>query len=202
MKTKAALLLSVVLIVGCDYSDDEFVLGENNFFPLQIGNYWELHAYGQNPVDNYPVLKMEITATESFSGVEYYLMVTKSEGVNGDYIDSVYYRTDQNGFVHQRLKTGEIRNPYRLGASNGVRWRSSGESTEKDMKVTYYTDPIEIGSTQLSNCRLFTFDMKEWIDEEHYTTLAPDIGVVTMHSAWGFRKDLKKAIINGIEYNF
>ena len=139
---------------------------------------------------------------KSFSGEEYYLMVIKTESPSAVNTDTVYYRIDGNGFVFQRLKTGEISNPYRLGATDGAGWHLSSASTEKDMSVTYYTDPIDINSTQLENCRLFSYDVENWADEEYYTTLAPGIGVVTSHSAWGFRKDLKKAIINGVEYNF
>lgn len=75
MKRKAAILLLTVLMVGCD--DHDFNLDENNYFPLAIGNYWELHPPAQNPMNDQVVVKKEITATKLFSGKEYYLMVIK-----------------------------------------------------------------------------------------------------------------------------
>lgn len=200
MNRKSAILLSFIVIAGCD--DRDFNLAKNNYFPLQVGNYWELRPPAQDPQNDQVVVKMEITGTQSFSGVEYYLMVRKTEASNGVSVDTAYYRTDNNGFVFQYWKTGEITNPYRLGAKDGDRWQLSDASTEDDMRVTYYSTPVEINSTEVEDCRLFSFDKENWADEEHYTTLAPGIGIVTTHSAWGFRKDLKKAIVNGIEYNF
>ncbi|HEU5290557.1 MAG TPA: hypothetical protein VFU05_07955 [Cyclobacteriaceae bacterium] len=201
MKRKAAILLLATAIAGCDDSN-EFNIAENNFFPLQVGNYWELYPPDQNPLNEQVVVKMEITDTQLFSGIEYFLMVTRTETPNGVYADSTYYRVDENGFVFKRLKTGEISNPYRLGAGDGSRWSSSVPPGEKDMQVDYYTTPVEINTTHINGCRLFSFNVDGIIDEEHWTTLAPNIGIVTMHSAWGFRRDLKKAIINGVEYNF
>lgn len=202
MKRNAAMILLTLLTIGCDYGDSEFRVAENNFFPLQVGNYWELRPFAQNPTNDQVVTKMTITGTETFAGVEYYCMVTTSESPIGVYIDSAYYRMDGNGFVFRRTETGDVSNPYRLGADDGASWRLSSSSTEDDMTVTFYSTPVEIGSLQLENCRLFSYDVENWADEESYTTLAPGIGIVTMHSAWGFRKDLKKAMVNGVEYNF
>lgn len=200
MKIKAAIVLLIIGFAGCE--DEELNLAENNFFPLQVGNYWEFHPYAQNLQGDKTVVKMEITTTQEFLGVEYYLMVRKSEGPYGIYIDTAYYRTNEIGFVFQRLKTGEITNPYRLGAKDGERWSSSFPANGDDMSVEYVNEPIMINSTLFENCRVFEYDKEEWIDEEYWTTLAPGIGIVTSHSAWGFRRDLKRAIINGVEYDF
>lgn len=190
----------MIVAIGCDDHND-FNLTENNFFPLQVGNYWEFHPF-PHPSSDETVVKMEITSTQEFSGVEYYLMVRKSEGPYGVYIDTSYYRTNEMGFVFQRLKTGEFVNPYRLGARDGERWSSSVPANGVDVSVRYIDEPITVNSTLLANCRVFAYDKEEWIDEEYWTTLAPGIGIVTSHSAWGFRRDLKRAVINGVEHNF
>lgn len=192
--------MTVLLVAGCE--EHEFDLGGNNFFPLQIGNYWEFHAPVQNPQGDNTILKMEITTTKEFGGEEYYLMVRKTEGSYGSYVDTLYYMMNDNGYVYQRLKTGELTNPYRLGAMHGSRWRSSLSATSDDISVMYIKNPVVIHSSLVENCREFKYDVEDIIDEEHWTTLAPGIGIVTMHSAWGFKKDLKKAIVNGVEYNF
>jgi len=174
---------------------------DDSLFPLAVGNSWEYSPFPSNQSGYTGSVKSEITAIIEIENKEYYQMINKSEGTPNPYIDTVYYRVDNNGFVYKRRKSGEEGNPFRLQAQDGDKWKYSTVSTENDMSVIFQ-EPITISSTQVSDCRLFVYDVSGLADEESYTTLAPGIGIVTSHTAWGFRRDLKKAVISGITYHF
>ena len=205
MKTKiiSCLLFSVfiaLLFTAChDDSNPQPV--DDSLFPLAIGNSWEYSPVSSNQSGYIGSVKSEITAIIEIENKEYYQMVNKSEGTPNPYIDTVYYRVDTNGFVYKRRKSGEEVNPFRLQAQDNDKWESSAASTENDMRVIFQ-EPITISSTQVNDCRLFVYDVSGLADEESYITLAPGIGIATSYTAWGFRRDLKKAVINGITYHF
>lgn len=168
---------------------------------MTVGNTWEYEQRAPTGYNDFGGIKKEITDVVKLEGREYYRMVTTWKSIPNPYTDTTYYRVDDNGFVFQRRNNGDVGNPFRLNATDKESWKYSTASTENDMHVTYQ-EPITISSTQVSNTRLFSFDVSIMADEEWYTTLAPGIGIVTMYTSWTRPVDLKTAVISGVTYHF
>lgn len=203
MKAKFFLLIAAtVLVTSCDDDDGSApVPTSGDLFPLAVGNTWEYRYRTPHGLDDFDGVKKEITAEVQLEGRTYYQMITTWKSMPKPYLDTLYYRMDNNGFVYQRRKAGEEGNPFRINASDKSAWRYSASSTEEDMHVINQ-EPITIRNTPISNARLFTFDVAIMADEEWYTTLAPGIGIVTMSTAWVPPMDLQSAVINGKSYDF
>ncbi len=202
MKTKFFfLLMAITFIISCDDDSTSPIPQQGDLFPLTVGNTWEYEQRSPTGYNDFGGIKKEITDVVQLEGREYYRMVTTWKSIPNPYIDTTYYRVDNDGLVYQRRTTGEEGNPFRLNATDKESWKYSASSTENDMHVTYQ-EPITISATEMKDTRLFSFDVSIIADEEWSTTLAPGIGIVTMYTSWTRPVDLKTAVISGCDLPF
>jgi hypothetical protein len=194
----------VVLLITLGACHDGHIepppIAETNYFPLNVGNYWRYEP-ALNDHSNI-FLEFEVANKKVIAGKEYYQMIQTwiSPGLTSQ--DTLYYRVDDFGNVFER------RNNY-----EGVKFRLTALENES-WDFAYYTVPpqngemavsklttLQLGQTSLDSCKVFFFDIKEMIDEENWTSLAPGLGIVSLGSFW-MRHDLKRATINGRHFEF
>jgi hypothetical protein len=167
-----------------------------------VGNHWEYEPVLEiNP----QVLSatMDIPSKYFFEGREYFVIVSKYTYPYGTSIDSVFYRMDSNGFVYETMKNfPEEANRYRLAATNNESWKIPYRDDYDLVATTTVIQSLTLNNTELENCKSYYFDSPGVVDEEHYVILAPGLGIIKRGSAWGFDIKLKKAIIDGNQFNF
>jgi hypothetical protein len=198
---KLHLVVWLIALGAChDEQVETPLVADTNYFPLNIGNHWR---YEPAPGDNNNIfLEFEVVNKKVIAGNEYYQMIQTwiSPGLTTE--DTMYYRVDDFGNVFER------RNSY-----EGVKFRLAALENES-WDFAYYTSPPEngkmavsklttqqLGQTSLDSCKVFFFDIKELIDEENWTTLAPGLGIVSLGSYW-MRHNLKTATIDGRHFEF
>jgi hypothetical protein len=202
------LVLLSFLFSGCYYhqSAEPVIPSDQSYLPLEIGNSWDFQPLGSLSGASIHREVFDVLTSQSM-GHTYYLLVTHSTvPPPGLPIrpDSAYYRIDDNGFVYilrtDRAYTED--NRLRLNAKNGDTWTYPVDDTS-NAKITVTSGSLEIGNTQIANCKSYYFDVLNWADEENTITLAPGIGFVKEYSdAWGYGQILKSAKIHGRIYNF
>jgi hypothetical protein len=202
MKKNILFLVVGLIAFSCHEDSDAVKIDVNYYFPLQVGNYWE---YGPVPNKN-PLTKdgkSIIAGTKVIDGQEYAMMVRTFENSPGDYVDTIYYRTTSNGFVYSRTNQDDKDfNVYRLGASKGDSWVVEDYYSLTGKMAVTDVATIILNTTTINDCKTFYFNAERWVDEEHYAIIGPGFGIIQSGGAEGFDLILKKAVINGQEYNF
>ncbi|HTE34321.1 MAG TPA: hypothetical protein VK666_28270 [Chryseolinea sp.] len=186
---------------SCD-RDDDVLVGDNSYLPLEIGNYWDFVAIGGVGGQQSIVEHREVMGKTFLSGHEYFLMVSERPTAGDPFIDSVYYRVADNGYVYTYRTNfpGEAQD-FRLNGKDGDEWTYTYVDWETNIKLT--ASSLDINSNTISNCKNFYRDVRQWADEEYTITLAPDVGFVKEFSnAWGGGQVLKSARIGGRLVNF
>jgi len=201
MKTIILLFCCSILLVGCD-DDSPFETGSNNYFPLEVGNIWIFRSLQGN--NDYKTFK-RVTAKVTLDDLVYAEVVsgrTYPDDIGDNTYDTTYYRVEENGYVYFRRKNNNAEeNRFRLNAIDGDTWTYPIENSET-MAVTLSIVNVELRNKNLRNCKVYYYDVTQWIDEEHTTILAKGIGFVKEYAAWGTGQVLESATINGREYDF
>ena len=166
----------------------------SGYLPLAVGNYWEFKSVRTTggPVAQ----RWEVRGTAQLNGHEYYL-ITAVDVANHTVIDSVYYRESDGDVYSYRRSMGFEELKYKLLANDGDTWNYPYVDGDV-MNVTLHVRSLDMPSTTVNDCRSYYFDVDRWADEEHTSTLAPDIGFIREYSdAWGSGIVLSKASIGG-----
>jgi hypothetical protein len=202
-------IVAVALVAACDGDDEKIVAFDSSYFPLHVGDRWEYESVNVEDPTVYLYITnviREITGTAVIDGDTYYI-------VKGSYSyhpshqrepieHSLYYRLWDNGFIYTHdIQTGTKGNPYRLGASDGERWKVSTTSGQGVISVDEI-ETFELGNATVESCKIFYFDIERLADDEHASVLAPGLGSIAETGAWGVNLRLKKATINGQEFEF
>jgi len=192
------LLFSIFLFfVACHCDDDPNPEVTNSYLPLAIGNYWEFASIG--PLGEGLIEHREVADFVTLNGRQYYLLVsTPLSNWAQNPKDSAYYRIDENGFVFVYRKWTRIEeNRYRLNGKDGEEWSYDYvDNSIADMMLRKISR--RVGKLDIAECNDYSFDVKQWADEEYTYTLAPGIGFLREFSdAWGAGMELKTARING-----
>ena len=167
-----------------------------NVLPLQVGNYWIMKDATGFP--DKVELKKYIDAEVPIGSRSYFRMVNRwtFEGT-ATASDTTYYRVDEQGFVYERKAgSGQEANVFRLYAREGEQWvHGNGTMTLTNI------DRYSAFNTPINNCRFYSFDILQLLDEEVTTILAPDIGFVGSHS-YGSDLQTSEASVYGIVHKF
>jgi hypothetical protein len=201
--TKSISFISSIAVIGLLFTvsckkDAVFNSGKD-YFPLNVGNYWELSFRGTRTIDQ----------IVNLDGKDYYRMVSVTVWPNGSTTkDTVYYRKTADGKVYQRDKnTSEILK-FDLTASKGKMWHYTTENPIYPLPwnatLQNKTDTVVVNNNTLENCYRYYFDYPQTADEESAIWLAPGIGVVREEWIGGpaNRIAITKARINGILKEF
>ncbi len=186
------LLGFVPVFISCENEDDIGskleLLDNEDYFPLHLGNFWELTK----------IPKMTIDTNETLDGKNYFRMVTA--------FDTVYYRKTTDGKVYERTKASDEILKFDLSANADDTWTYHDETFEEGWHVTLVskTETVELDGVTFENCYRFYFDVPSWADEAHSIWLAPGIGIIEQSFAYGTAggKVLEKAKIDGVELEF
>jgi len=162
-----------------------------DYFPLEVGNVWYLEYrkdFEMNLFDKKIVI----------DGNEFYHL----------YDHDYYFRKDNSGKVYRAFfdLPDEITHSesimYNLSANVGESWRGGkykSSSFEYTITLESIADTVETSAGTFYNCYRFRFAAPENVyDADRIEWLAPDIGIVKLHSCWG-SKYLIKALINGVK---
>jgi hypothetical protein len=199
MKIKESLLSIILLfglIVSCD-TDTKYLpeLGDD-YFPLGVGDIWE-----------YENQTRKVIGTESINGKEYKRVEVKYYRADTIYSTHEMYYRKKNGIKIYKVnheKTGEFLFAD-FSREDGESWTYPANIGDDDnWNVTVRTDiDFDFGDLVLKNCKSFYYDVPNWADEEHVIIFAPGIGEISNVSlGWGLGDTLRKATINGIQYQF
>jgi len=200
-------IIVILFISGCQ-NEERLNPKDSSYFPLHVGDSWLYKPANELYPDMnafIPTVSREIIGTSFIDGDEYFLVVITSYYPDSKtQTDSTYYRVDPSTeFVYEYKKQiPELQlNPFRLSANLGDRWHYSFQSTEDDMALNLIST-VDLNGSSIENCKRFYYDVALMADEEHYTVLAPNLGIVSLGNAWGFDLKLQKATINGQTFQF
>ena len=197
MKTTLFYSFLILAVCGCeDHDRRQYDYAGERYFPLQVGNYWNLVP--GNPMGMYA----EITVTDEvvIHGKHYFKVHRKFDFTppDPDYENDAYIRIDEKDYLYVLTDStanleAEI---LRLGAPDGYKWENPY------IPVSVRIENLEINGHALPDCKRFSFDDPDYWDEEHAETYAPGIGYAELDAGWGRFAVLSTAIIDGEEYNF
>jgi hypothetical protein len=180
-------VVQLMLFTSCQKSLQTGNL-DGDYFPLQVGNYWEFNFIGTKTIDEIVTL----------DGKEYFRMVS----AYSTFRDTTYYRKTSDGKVYSRkLKTAEgLMYDFRAEVKDS--WKN-GDMTITLNKIDGEKD---LGTLKLKNCYVFYQDPKlSWADDEYIWWFAPGIGFVYYYALGGVYNQnyiLKKSRINGVETTY
>jgi hypothetical protein len=188
------LLVSLVCL-SCEEDDPKQSFGENDYFPLKVGNYWHYECANAAFIEGF---ENEITGIVTINNLQYYAMTTTVSRS----VDTTYFRMDKRGYVFE-FKQGyeQERNKFRLNAHKLDSWEYTYGPSYPIGKMTFNgTQNVTLNATMVNDCKGFSFDIKQMADEENYNILATGLGVVVTGGELNYR--LTRAVINNQEFNF
>ena len=158
MKKSKLSLLFILLLLGinsCDDKEDEQNILTIDYFPLEIGNYWQLDYSDRK----------EIIKTETIDNKTYFVLVYNK--------DTAFYRTENNKIIVKNSPHSEAVK-FDLTANENDTWSYNSWT----VKLVSKTDTIVIKDKKVINCYHFYFDIPMMADDEHGIWLAPGIGYI------------------------
>src|ERR1700755_2012978 len=126
---KKILFLVITAVFAACHSDDKAEpVFDNNYLPLQVGNYWDFQRMDQPQVT--PLIHREVIANVEMDDFKYYLLVTTYGDQSAK--DSSYYRIDSNGsaFIYRKNQSKED-NRFHLNGKDGDEWSYPFEQNDE-----------------------------------------------------------------------
>lgn len=192
MRTLLGLIV-VLAVISC--SHEEYEPSDNAYFPLDIGNSWEYKNTVATVTDT--VVKND--------KVYFQLDIVNYHADTVYYSYTEYYRINTSGDVHRfDESSGKTFLVYKLTPQKEQSWHyNAGDDYQWKVMTKGAVETIKLGEQNIEKCMLFSYDIEEAVDDEHYVILAPGLGKVVSGSyAWGINDTLKAAHINGKDYTF
>ena len=193
------VLITLYAIVSCSKSKDLEVHQIQDYFPLQVGNYWEF----KNPSWAGTYL-FQIDSIKKIGGKEYFRMI-KKEGI---YQDTVFYRKDPFWIVYERRIGLDEVIKYNFGVPTGYHWEYVDHYKIFNGQTWIVTlgaksDTVKSSNYIFENCCRYFNDIDRMADEESVWWLAPGVGVAKYTYLGGIGSQrLIKSRINGIEKEY
>lgn len=193
------LVMCLLLFVACenqeirDFNAKLEMLNDVGYFPLHVGNFWELSNGTVRYIDSVFI----------FNDIQYHRLITTHQY---DAIDTTYFRLSVDGKVFQRMSEGNEILKFDIRADVGTNWtyKKIESSLEWTVHVRSKDEIVAINEMELQSCFLFHYDIPQMADEEHNIWLAPNIGIIEEKYSGGSseRIVLDRAMIKGIEIEF
>ena len=198
----ATLILSVLILISCqdDNEVDDFnylvarysLLNSSDYFPLQLGNYWEIDGRNVKSIDG----------EENLSGTNYYRMIF-DEKYGGK--DAVYFRKTPDGKIYEKTRSGDEQLKFDLNAEVGSTWTFQlfgSDYPPHDVTLESKSDTVILHNYVFTDCYRFRFDILPMADDELTVYLAPGIGVLKESCFCPGSGLLNKVNIDGVELQF
>lgn len=194
--------LLFLVFISCDHDDKQEIAFDNNYLPLSVGNYWEFSDLGPSPGPSVISEHREVMGRITLNSYEYFLVVSTRQFVDGPFVDSLFYRIADNGYVYTYRKNySDEAQDLRLNGLDGDSWTYN--YLDEETRVTLTETSVDLSSGPVANCKNYYRDTIQSADEEYTISLAPGIGFVKEYSnAWGLGHILKSARINGVVRTF
>lgn len=201
MKNKTFIYqMFLSLIALCIFSSctkDAVLNNSQDYFPLQLGNYWEFKAFNGQP------FKYQIDSIKNLDGKDYYRMLRSGFLIQGT--DTVYYRKDPASVVYEKRRTTQEVLKLNFDVPLGTTWDNGIDPSSGHMwHVTFSsnTDTVKCSNLTFENCYRYFYNVVETADDEHWWFLAPGVGIVKDMNASFPASRITKAKINGIVREF
>lgn len=158
MKILSALFLMSLALASCQKDHSTKIELTSDYFPLKVGNYWNLEFAGKYLVKESRIL----------NGIEYFEIIN-------DYGTSTFYMIRDNKIYARELAIGNKEEmKFDLTAETNDTWvYGVGSVTLTNRNAT-----ITIGDLQVDSCLQFDFYNKNLIDYGGSIWLAPEIGLI------------------------
>jgi len=141
-------LLAFVLLAGA-HDDERVVILSPDYFPLQEGNYW-IYEVSVPGFQGISYSKLEIIGTNQIEGKTYFKAISRV--IDGNYLDTLFYRVNDNGYVFRRHRSADESELYHLNAVKGESWHLSDSSM---MTFNDFMPVVLTNKVTLSNCRAY-----------------------------------------------
>jgi hypothetical protein len=185
-------LIALFVFSSCQ-KDDQVVNSIDDYFPLQVGNYWEFKSY------NGQTFKYQIDSVKNLDGVNYFRMLRSAT-------DTIYYRKDPYWKVYERRRTTAEVLKFDFGVPAGYRWALPPDPAFNNriwmITLQSKTDTVKSNHDTFEHCCRYYIDIETVADEEYWWVLAPGVGFVKNWNAWFPPSRLIKAKINGVEREY
>ena len=181
MKKIIVIGLVIMTLISCEKDDNQRIVLNDDYFPLQIGNQWNFELTGNESI----IDKIEI------NGIDYYKFV------NDNGITSYYRKQGDRIFFKSSSADGNEEMKFDLAANVNDTWTYDiGYVTliSRNARIT-------IGNMQIDSCLQFNFHNTDLIDYGYSIWLAPGIGLIqkTCQECYGSAYEtlkLKQAVID------
>ena len=194
------IFLVVWFLSGCE-EDSAIKSSHNEYLPLQVGNIWKFSHTGSAQNVDYTFKK--VTGIAHKNGNQYYVVASGYADPHEvtDYV--TYFRITPQGYVYTWAKDAtQEENRFRLNSEYGDNWSYKNGENE-DVYIELSEVSVTLESSNLEHCKLYSYDVAQWADEEYETTFAKGIGFVKEYStAWGIGSELQSAVIGGKKFDF
>lgn len=192
-------LIAVYGLISCSKSKDAEVHQIEDYFPLEVGNYWEF----KNP-SLAGTYFFKIDSIKTIDGKEYFRMIKEQ----GPYNDTVFYRKSPFWMVYERRRGLDEVVKYNFGVPAGFHWEYMDHYKSFNGETWIITlgaksDTVRSSNYLFENCYRYFNDIERMADEESIWWLAPGVGVVKYTYLGGIGSQrLVKAKINGVEKEY
>lgn len=158
MRKLLVIGLILTALISCEKDDNQRIILDKDYFPLQIANQWNFELAGKDSI-------IDITKV---NGIEYY------EFVN-DYGTTSYFRKlDNRIYVKSSSAESKEEMKFDLAANIDDTWAfGPGYVT-----LVSRNETLSIGNTQIDSCLQFNFHNKDLVDYGFSIWLAPEIGFI------------------------
>jgi len=196
MKNKT-LILFISLIASFSFikcQKDSAVNQSDDYFPLQVGNYWEFKAF------NGRTFTYQIDSIKNLDGKDYFRML-RSGFLIPFGADTVYYRKDPASVVYERRRTTQEVVKVNFGVPVGTKWDNGIDNSghTKWVSIGSKTDTVKCTNFTFENCYRYFYNVEETADDEYWWFLAPGVGIVKDMNASFPASRIVRARINGVE---
>jgi|GEM_PF-2918546 len=158
--------------LGCDKNSTE-PSETKNYFPMDVNNTWTF----VNPNTEKETIH-RLWSTQSHDNKLYYVYGPDQQSAD-------LIRKDDKGRI-RKYKNGQEAVWFDVTKKDDETYQySSPGSSDREYTVTVNTNiTAELDSLKYENCLQFLFDIPGSVDDEISYTLAPDVGIVRINSAW------------------
>ncbi len=186
-------LIALCIFYSC--KKDSAVNQIQDYFPLQVGNYWEYKAFNGN------TFKYQTDSIKNLDGKDYFRMLRSGFLIQSG-SDTVYYRKDPYWIVYERRRTTQEILKVNFGVPVGAKWDNgidiySGHTWW--VTLSSNTDTVKCTNFTFENCYRYYYDVRETADDEYWWFLAPGVGIVKELNGSVPASRLVKSKINGVE---
>src|SRR6185369_5376389 len=125
MMRNVTILIMMACLAGCEYHNITYEKpATESYLPLRVGNYWDFETISLSPGQIPNQIHREVASVVTINNHQYYLLISTSTNNDYTYIDSSYYRVNNDGYVYiyRKSSPGFEDNRFRLNGNDHDTW--------------------------------------------------------------------------------